>query len=165
VACSWTMEVGVDVEAIGPLTDVEGFAARFLSASEQRALATRPVEWNATRTEMRAAPVHELMHECALRQPRAAAVFDGDRRLDYGEFDHRVQEVTDRLTGGGALSGEAQAVGGDPSVELVVQALGSLKAGAVLRWSAGPRLPTRWRCERRTRYEACSTRPADGRWR
>lgn len=44
VACSRRMEVGVDVEAIGPVTDVEGFAARFLSASERRALATRPVE-------------------------------------------------------------------------------------------------------------------------
>jgi 4'-phosphopantetheinyl transferase len=41
VACSLHMEVGVDIEAISPRTDVEGFAARFLSASEQRALATR----------------------------------------------------------------------------------------------------------------------------
>jgi 4'-phosphopantetheinyl transferase len=44
VACSRRMEIGVDVEAIVPLTDAEGFAARFLSASEQSALATRPVE-------------------------------------------------------------------------------------------------------------------------
>jgi 4'-phosphopantetheinyl transferase len=48
VACSRRMEVGVDLEAISPLTDVEGFAARFLSASEQRALATRPVEQRRT---------------------------------------------------------------------------------------------------------------------
>jgi 4'-phosphopantetheinyl transferase len=44
VACSRCMEVGVDVEVISPSTDVERFAARFLSASEQRALAARPVE-------------------------------------------------------------------------------------------------------------------------
>jgi 4'-phosphopantetheinyl transferase len=48
VACSRCMEVGVDVEAISPSTDVEGFAARFLSASEQRALNTRPVEHRRT---------------------------------------------------------------------------------------------------------------------
>ncbi len=43
VACSRHMEVGVDVEAISSGIDVEGFAARFLSPSEQRALARRAV--------------------------------------------------------------------------------------------------------------------------
>jgi 4'-phosphopantetheinyl transferase len=42
VALSRRMEVGVDVEAVDPATDVERFAARFLSEIEQRALAERP---------------------------------------------------------------------------------------------------------------------------
>jgi 4'-phosphopantetheinyl transferase len=42
VACSRCMEVGVDLEAISAAIDVEPFAARFLSAAEQRALARRP---------------------------------------------------------------------------------------------------------------------------
>jgi 4'-phosphopantetheinyl transferase len=42
VALSRRMEVGVDVEAIDPATDVERFAARFLTSAEQRALAQLP---------------------------------------------------------------------------------------------------------------------------
>jgi 4'-phosphopantetheinyl transferase len=41
VALSRRMEVGVDVEAVDPATDVERFAARFLSESEQRAVTER----------------------------------------------------------------------------------------------------------------------------
>jgi 4'-phosphopantetheinyl transferase len=36
------MEVGVDVEAVDPATDVERFAARFLTAIERVALTQRP---------------------------------------------------------------------------------------------------------------------------
>ncbi|HEY4098045.1 MAG TPA: 4'-phosphopantetheinyl transferase superfamily protein [Baekduia sp.] len=43
-ATSWTMEVGVDVEAIRPMADVDAFAARFFSPTEQRALAALPPE-------------------------------------------------------------------------------------------------------------------------
>jgi 4'-phosphopantetheinyl transferase len=42
IACSWAMEVGVDIEAVDPRTDVSRFAARFLTASEQRSLAALP---------------------------------------------------------------------------------------------------------------------------
>ena len=44
VALSRRMEVGVDVEAVDPATDVERFAARYLSEVEQRALAEQPPE-------------------------------------------------------------------------------------------------------------------------
>ena len=44
VALSRRMEVGIDVEAVDPATDVERFAARFLSAGERQALAQRPRE-------------------------------------------------------------------------------------------------------------------------
>jgi 4'-phosphopantetheinyl transferase len=42
VAVSRRMEVGVDVEAVDPATDVERFAARFLSVGEQHALSHQP---------------------------------------------------------------------------------------------------------------------------
>jgi 4'-phosphopantetheinyl transferase len=44
VALSRRMEVGVDLEAVDPATDIERLAARFLSEIEQRALAERPPE-------------------------------------------------------------------------------------------------------------------------
>lgn len=44
VGLSRRMEVGVDLEAVDPAIDVERFAARFLSAGEQHALAQRPLE-------------------------------------------------------------------------------------------------------------------------
>lgn len=44
VGLSRRMEVGVDLEAVDPAIGVERFAARFLSAGEQDALARRPLE-------------------------------------------------------------------------------------------------------------------------
>jgi 4'-phosphopantetheinyl transferase len=41
-ALSWTMEVGVDVEAIQESADLDRIAARFFSAAERRALASLP---------------------------------------------------------------------------------------------------------------------------
>jgi 4'-phosphopantetheinyl transferase len=41
-ATSWSMEVGVDVEAIRAIPDADAVAARFFSAAEQRALASLP---------------------------------------------------------------------------------------------------------------------------
>jgi 4'-phosphopantetheinyl transferase len=43
-ATSWTMEVGVDVEAIRPIGDLDAFAARFFTPAERRALAALPPE-------------------------------------------------------------------------------------------------------------------------
>lgn len=41
-ATSWRMEVGVDIEAVQATIDIDGLAARFMSAAEQRALASLP---------------------------------------------------------------------------------------------------------------------------
>ena len=41
-ATSWRMDVGVDVEAIRTIADVDGIVARFMSPAEQRALASLP---------------------------------------------------------------------------------------------------------------------------
>jgi 4'-phosphopantetheinyl transferase len=44
IVCSWEMEVGADLEAIDPRTDVARFARRFFTAAEQQALAALPVD-------------------------------------------------------------------------------------------------------------------------
>ena len=41
-ATSWRMDVGVDIEAIRTIADVDGIVARFMSPAEQRALASLP---------------------------------------------------------------------------------------------------------------------------
>jgi 4'-phosphopantetheinyl transferase len=41
-ATSWTMEVGVDIEAIRATADIDGIVARFMSPAEQRALMCLP---------------------------------------------------------------------------------------------------------------------------
>jgi 4'-phosphopantetheinyl transferase len=43
-ATSWSMEVGVDVEAIRPVADLERFATRFFSPRERAALAALPAD-------------------------------------------------------------------------------------------------------------------------
>jgi len=43
-ATSWSMEVGVDVEATRPVADLERFAARFFSPRERALLAALPAE-------------------------------------------------------------------------------------------------------------------------
>ena len=41
-ATSWRMDVGVDIEAIRTIADVDGIVARFMTPAEQRALASLP---------------------------------------------------------------------------------------------------------------------------
>ena len=43
-ATSWTMEVGVDIEAIRAVAEIDGIATRFMSPAEQRALMCLPPE-------------------------------------------------------------------------------------------------------------------------
>jgi 4'-phosphopantetheinyl transferase len=47
-ATSWEMEVGVDIEAIVPVADLDAVAARFFSAAEQHALASLAPERRLT---------------------------------------------------------------------------------------------------------------------
>jgi non-ribosomal peptide synthetase component F len=91
------------------------------SDEEQRQL----TEWNATRTELRRATVHELVSERARDQPEAIAVCDAARAISYAELDG----WRDQTTG-------APSAGGEPSTQLVVGALGALKAGATLQLGA-----------------------------
>ena len=78
--------------------------------------------WNATRTELRRAPIHELISERAGRQPQAIAVSDGSREISYAELDRSSEHTA-----------SPPAAGGERSAQMIVDALGALKAGAPLR--------------------------------
>jgi non-ribosomal peptide synthetase component F len=88
---------------------------------EQRQLTV----WNATRTELHNAPVHELVSERARRQPQAIAVSDGARGISYAGLDGSPEPT----------AGPTPA-GGEPSAQLIVDALDALRAGAPL-WLVG----------------------------
>jgi 4'-phosphopantetheinyl transferase len=49
-ATSWTIQLGVDIEAIRATVDVEGIATRFFSTNEQRALQSLPAAQRLTAT-------------------------------------------------------------------------------------------------------------------
>jgi amino acid adenylation domain-containing protein len=87
-------------------------------------------EWNATATERFAGPVHDLVQARCLRQPGAPAVTAGGRAISYAELDRQAGLIAGRLRAGGVAPGEVVAVCAEPSVELVLGALGVLKAGA-----------------------------------
>jgi non-ribosomal peptide synthetase component F len=86
--------------------------------AEQRQLAV----WNATRTELPRASVHELVCERARQQPRAIAVSDGAREISYAELDRRSDESAGSL-----------AAVGEPSAQHIVDALRGLKMGGAVR--------------------------------
>jgi non-ribosomal peptide synthetase component F len=92
--------------------------AMLTPAEEQRQL----TEVNATRTELRRAPIHELVSERAGRQPHAVAVCDGALRISYAQLD-RWSDPTPA-----ALSEI-----GEPAAQGIVDALRALKRGAPLQ--------------------------------
>ena len=78
--------------------------------------------WNATSTELRRASVHELVSERARRQPQAIAVSDGAREISYAELDRSSERTA------GPPSADAER-----SAQMIVDALGALKAGLPLQ--------------------------------
>jgi non-ribosomal peptide synthetase component F len=98
-----------------------------LTASERQ---LQLVEWNATAVERPAGAVHELIEARALAQPDAIAVSDGERAVSYAEADHQAGLVAARLRAAGVRAGDVVALLSEPSLDLVVGALGVLKAGA-----------------------------------
>jgi len=88
------------------------------------------VEWNATATERSSGAVHDLVRARAVRQPDAPAVSAGGQAVSYAEVDSRADGIARRLLAAGVGPGDVVALCSDPSVDLVVGALGVLKAGA-----------------------------------
>jgi non-ribosomal peptide synthetase component F len=78
--------------------------------------------WNATRTELRPASVHGLVSERARRQAQAIAVTDGTVDISYAELDRSSEQMAG-----------PPAAGGERDAQMIVDALGALKAGSPLR--------------------------------
>jgi non-ribosomal peptide synthetase component F len=95
-----------------------GQLVALVSDEEQREQAG----WNATFTELHPASVHELVSGRARRQPEAVAVSDGAREISYAELD-RASEHTPG----------PPAAGGERDAQMIVDALGALKAGSPLQ--------------------------------
>ncbi len=99
-----------------------------LSEEEERRVL---VEWNATDHEYaRSTTAVDLFREQARRTPEAPAVVSGGEALTYGELDRRSSRLARLLEERGV---GAEAVVGlltERSAEMVVGALGVLKAGA-----------------------------------
>ncbi|RSM78002.1 amino acid adenylation domain-containing protein [Kibdelosporangium aridum] len=74
--------------------------------------------------------VHERIAEQARRAPESIAVIFGDQRLTYRELDARAARFAGVLTGRGVKPGELAGIHLERSIEMVVAALGTLKAGA-----------------------------------
>jgi len=87
------------------------------------------VAWNDRGAERRGVCFHRLFEAVAERTPDAVAVIAGERSLTYGELDDRADRLAHRLrelgVGPDVVAGIF--VGRDP--EMVVGALGVLKAG------------------------------------
>jgi non-ribosomal peptide synthetase component F len=92
--------------------------AMLTPAEEQRQLS----EVNATRTELRRAPLHELVSERARRQPNAIAVRDRALRISYAELDRWSDPTPADLSDID-----------EPGAHVVVDALRALKRGARLQ--------------------------------
>ncbi|NJP68529.1 non-ribosomal peptide synthetase [Streptomyces spiramenti] len=108
-----------------------------LSAVEARRVVD---EYNATGRPVAVAPVHELFAAHARRTPHRTAVVLGERRLTFGELDAAANALAHRLIAAGVGREEAVGVLMDRTPELLVAALGVLKAGGTYL-PLDPKLP------------------------
>jgi amino acid adenylation domain-containing protein len=75
--------------------------------------------------------LHRLLERSAADTPRAPAVVDGARVVDYGELDARANRVANALVEAGVAPGARVCLYLDKSIEAVAGLYGALKAGAV----------------------------------
>jgi len=89
-------------------------------------------EWNGRDVEYASdVAVHELVAAHAARAPQAIAVSTAlGETLTYRELETRSNQLAWHLQGLGARSGSVVAICIEPSIELIVAMLGTLKAGA-----------------------------------
>src|SRR4029453_18592222 len=85
--------------------------------------------WNDTRTDEPRACVHELVGEQARRTPAAPALGCGDGSLPYEQLEARSERLARALRRRGVGPEVRVAILLDRSPDLVVSALGVLKAG------------------------------------
>jgi amino acid adenylation domain-containing protein len=88
-------------------------------------------EWNATQAEYpREKLVHELFEEQAEKTPEACAVVYGDQRLSYRELNTKAERLARYLAEAGIVVESRVGIYLGRSVEMMVGALGVMKAGA-----------------------------------
>ena len=111
-----------------------------VAADPRRRLSTLPLlppdeerrmlaEWNDTRVEYPATPVHRLFVEQARRAPGATAAVFPDAELDYGELERRSADVARRLRARGVGLESRVALLAGRSPEMLAAILGILRAG------------------------------------
>ncbi|OWA33505.1 non-ribosomal peptide synthetase [Saccharibacillus sp. O16] len=75
-------------------------------------------------------PIHQLIHEQALREPQRAAVVHEDGTLTYEELDQRSDVLAAELREWGLGSGRIAGILARPSAEMILSVLAVLKTGA-----------------------------------
>ncbi|HEX3126023.1 MAG TPA: amino acid adenylation domain-containing protein, partial [Thermoanaerobaculia bacterium] len=96
----------------------------------ERAPEDLPTVWSGPSVPYQAEPVHVLFEAWAAEQPDAPAVVSSGLVLSYGELDRRTNRVARHLRALGVGPGTIVALCLPRSAELVMAALGVLKAGA-----------------------------------
>ncbi|HEU4508037.1 MAG TPA: amino acid adenylation domain-containing protein [Pyrinomonadaceae bacterium] len=99
-----------------------------IDAEERRRLTGRSSENLSAGTEF--VSVAHMFEAAAARNPQAAAIECGERRLSYGELDQRANTLANYLLNSGAGPGTIVALLTGGMSETIVGILGSLKAGA-----------------------------------
>jgi long-chain acyl-CoA synthetase len=73
-----------------------------------------------------------LIREIARETPERIALIDGERKLNYGEFDSLIDNIAARLIAAGVAPRESIAVCATSSIEYVALFLGALRVGIVV---------------------------------
>jgi amino acid adenylation domain-containing protein len=87
--------------------------------------------WNQTRMSLPESTVHDLVSGQLRRTPDAVAVRQHDRVMTAGELEERATRLAARLRARDVAPGTPIGIAIPPSPELVIAALGVMKAGAV----------------------------------
>ena len=87
------------------------------------------VDWNCTTTEYPQRSLQELFEEQAARTPEAIAVEYEDRRITYGELNHRANQLAHCLRERGVGPDTMVGLCIPRSIEMVVGIVGIVKAG------------------------------------
>ncbi|XXX72653.1 amino acid adenylation domain-containing protein [Sorangium sp. So ce134] len=98
-----------------------------LSAEERRSIVKG---WNATRADLRPAPVHALFEETARRSPDVLAVLFDGRSMTYAELHRRSNRFARHLQKLGVEPHSLVGMCLERSLDVPVAVLGILKAGA-----------------------------------
>jgi non-ribosomal peptide synthetase component F len=88
------------------------------------------VEWNATATELPSGGVHDLVAARASARPDAPAVTVGAETITSAELAVRAADVARRLTEAGVVPGDVIPCAAEPSIDLIAELLGVVRAGA-----------------------------------